>query len=263
MVEQRVLNGWRAQLHALHDVARLIPFPYGSTYLPEVPFERLAAGDLTPEELEQVAEAEKPGRVLRRVLLDFEHRVPARCPQARRKRHRGTGATELLAVHGQRLAVAQTMRAPRLESGWRDDCYFVVDLELLSDEGHHGISIECPTCQQIHAFDLSDLLSIDSAIVPKRTGPPPAPDGYPLVDEAAFAEIRGPLTEEELDKPKPQLTMIAPQSREDAYRDRFADNPVALSHLPIVCGYKQRIDVDTGHVTTVVPPADPNRRVTE
>ncbi|MCP3996374.1 MAG: hypothetical protein GY722_15150 [bacterium] len=262
MVERHVLDGWQAHLHALHDIARLIPFPYGAS-LPDIPVERLASGDLTAAELTEIAEIGKPGRALLAALLDFEHRVPARCPKTRRKSHRGSGTHELLAVHRQRLVIAQTRRPPPLPSGWRGSLYWIVDLELVEEEGQNGISIDCCDCNQLHAFNLSDLLTIDSTITPKRNGPPPAPDGYPPIEESAFAEVWGHLTNDEMDLPEPQLTIIAPRVREAAYREAFVDNPAALSHLTLIAGYKQRIDLEDGHVTTILPPDDPNQRVTE
>ncbi len=266
MADRDVLEGWQRHLQGLHDVARLIPFPYGSP-MPDIPPERLAEGEFTAEEVAAIAEVGRPGRTLLAAMFDFDHRVPARCPKARRKSHGGTGTHELLAVHRQRLAIVQTRRQAPLPSGWRGSLYWLVDLELIRDEGHRGISVECRDCSsnspQIHAFDLGDLLTIDSAIIPQRSGPPPTPDGYPRADEVAFAEVWGDLSRDQLKLPQPQLTIVLPPVREAAYREHHKDNPSALGHLSILAGYKQRLDLNDGHVTTVLPPRDPNQRVRE
>ena len=259
-MDDQMRDGWAAQLNALLDVARLIAFPVGSTLLAGVPSVRIAQGDLTNEEIAQAAAAGREGRRLVAALTEPRRRVVGRCPV----QHSGGGRSrELFAVHDQRLVVAQVARPPAQPSGWRPRRYLLVDLSLLDDEDSSGLAVDCGLCHQTHLFDRTELLSVTAQIEPARSGDGPPPDNYPDVEQAAFAELWGHLSVDALAEPEPALYLLATPERERTYRERFADNPVALGHLSIVAGYQIRSAFGRGSLIATPAPDDRARRITE
>ena len=264
-MEDYFRDGWIAQLGALHDVARLIPYPLGST-IPSRIAARLAAGDPTREDLAELAENGREARRLFQALTAPTRQIPVRCPLTRRRGYRSEGARHFATVHDQRLLLSYVGPLPLQPSGWRPVRTLCVDLELLDEEGARGVALDCPTCAETHLFERSDLLQVSAEIRPQKTGSGLLPEGYPHIDSAAFAEIWGSLGPEELSRPEPEVYLLLPPSRDDAYRTHFAGNPAAITpEYGILAGYKQRIINQHGsaRLFSVAASSDPAKRISD
>ena len=256
---------WISKLKALSDVARLIRYPLGSV-IPNHIAERLADDDPTPEDLAELAGRTRPARRLFRALTDPSRKIPVRCPERRRRGLGSEGTRQLAVVYDQRLATVETERGPQLPSGWRATATLLVDLDLLGEEEASGMAVDCDTCGQTHLLDRSHLMGISSQISPSSTGTGPLPDGYPHVETAAFAELWGTFSQEEMSKPLPDIYLELPPSRDEAYRRHFAGNPAAITgQYEALAAYKQRVvdGLRSGNLTLTAPPSDPAQRVSD
>lgn len=258
-------NAWISTLQALLDVARLIPYPLGST-IPNRIADRLLAGDPSQDDLAELATRSRQARRLFQALTDPRTQIPVRCSQVRRRGLDSEGSRLLATVHDQRLVVARVGRAAVQPSGWRPVRTLLVDLELLREEGAVGLAFDCEVCTQTHALDRSELMAVSHEVRPAATGSGPLPDGYTHMETAALAEIWGSLTEAELDRPRPEAYLFVPPSRDEAYRRHFEGNPAAMTaQYGMLASHSQRIiDQDrSGGLIPIPPPSDPAHRVTE
>jgi len=264
-MQAHVSDAWISTLQALRDVARLIPYPVGST-IPNRIADRLLDGDPSQDDLAELAARTQQGRRLFQALTDPRTQIPVRCPQVRRRGLDSEGSRRLATVHDQRLVVAQVGRAAVQPSGWRPIRTLLVDLQLLGDEGSVGLAWVCEGCNQTHTLDRSELMGVSFEIRPASTGSGPLPERYSYMETAAFAEVWGSLTQAELDKPRPDVYMFVPPHRDKAYRRHFEGNPAAMTaQYGMLAAYSQRIvDEDrSGGLIPIPPPSDPGHRVTD
>lgn len=258
-------NAWTSTLQALRDIARVIPYPLGST-IPNRIAERLGQGNPTEDDLAELAARTKQGRRLLQALTIPQTQIPVRCPQARQRGLDSQGTRRLASVHDQRLVVAQVGRAPVQPSGWRPVRTLLVDLDLLQEEDAAGLAIDCEICGQTHVLDRSELMTVASEIRPTASGSGPPPNGYPSLESAAFAEVWGSLTEAELSKARPEVYLYVPPTRDTAYRRHFDGDPAAMTaQYEMLAGHGQRIiDEDrSGGLIPIGPPANPGHRVSD
>ena len=264
-METQLEEAWITKLKALSDVARLIPYPLGGV-IPNDIADRLADDNPTREDLVYMAERMRPARRLFRALTNPNRQIPVRCPETRKRGPRSEGARQLAVVRDRCLVTIETKRGPQLPSRWRATATLLVDLDLLDEEGATGFAVACETCRQTHLLDCSDLMCVSSEISPSSTGTGPLPDGYLHVETAAFAEVWGTLSEEEMGKPLPDVYLELPASRDEAYRRHFAGNTAAITgQYELLAGYKQRV-VDgffSGNLTLASPPTDPAQRISD
>lgn len=254
-----------ATFQALLDVARLIPYPLGST-IPNRIADRLLDGDPSQEDLAELATRGRQARRLFHALTEPRTQIPVRCDEVRRRGFDSEGSRLLATVHDQRLVVAQVGRAAGQPSGWRPIRTLLVDLELLKEEGAVGLGLDCEVCKKTHTLDRSELKTVAYEIRPSTTGSGPLPDGYTRMETAAFAEVWGSLTEAELERLRPEVYLFVPPSRDEAYRDHFKGNPAAMTaQYGMLAGYHQRIidDDRSGGLIPIPTPSNPSHKVTE
>lgn len=257
-MDEHFRRGWTAQLGAFLDIARLVPYPLGST-IPSHLAEALASGTVSQVDAADAAGFDGDARALFRTLTAPQPSIPVRClePGIANVRRLGT-------VHNQRLVILQTGRAPLFESGWRPTRSLVVDLLLLQEEHALGISTPCPNCERTHIISYQDLRTFNAVITPNLPDTTTESDQYPHVEQAAFAEIWGDLDPSELARPVPDVYLVLPESRDQRYRSHFAGNPVAITgQYQLLASAKQRILGPSGDasLTPIANPADSARRI--
>lgn len=150
-------------------------------------------------------------------------------------------------LHGGRLLVTQTARISKLpHTGRRIDRHLITDLKLLAWEARKGVTRRCPQCGQPHQLKLATLKGARThRIVSRPLEKAPSPKAYPDIEDAAFAEILGPLDQgiPALD----QLKIGMPPRREAHYRNIWAHNPTVLNHQELISNRKDLIIQDDVH----------------
>ena len=177
----------------------------------------------------------------------------------------GPRARELVGtLHGGRIVMVQAERAPVLASdAGRPQRWYLVDLRLLEVEGHLGFTVDwCRVCWGPHRLKTS---WVAAANTPHLTSKPGRPlDGYPPVEQAAFAEVignprRGPAS-------LPDLVIGLTRHRLEQHRQRWADHPEVLAYLPLLSAKRWFLPAEYGGPSRELAPAgpifdDPNVRV--
>lgn len=166
-------------------------------------------------------------------------------------------------LRGGRPLVTQTDRISKLpHTGRRIDRYLIADLRMLAWEARKGVTRTCPQCHQTHQLKLATLQGARTHQIPSHpASKTPSPKVYPEVEEAAFAEILGPLDQglQAID----QLWIGLPPAREIHYRRTHAGNEPVLTYLELITTRKNLIIQDdpqepAGYRQTSIPfPARP------
>lgn len=245
---RRVADGWIAAssiLAGVHTAAQGYPYPFWPP--PGQPSLDDAVGEL--------------GRHLARALYTPQ---PVEITCGTLIGHPVARPMLVATVHGGRLLITRSPHTSKLpHTGRRFDRHLVVDLRLLTWEGRQGITRLCPQCGRTHRLKTTWLESLGTHQVPSRPADQtPSPDVYPDVEDAAFAEILGPL-----DHGLPasdQLVIGLPPAREAHYRRLWADHPQVLTYLELISTRKDLIihqdpRAPAGYRQTALPfPARPD-----
>jgi hypothetical protein len=167
-------------------------------------------------------------------------------------------------LHGGRLLITRSPHASKFpHTGRRFDRHLLVDLRLLTWEGRRGVTRLCPQCSRPHRLKTTWLEGIGTHQVHSQPADQGlSPDGYPDVEDAAFAEMLGPLDQglAAFD----QLVIGLPPAREAHYRRLWADHPQVLTYQELIGTRKDLIihegpRTPGGHTQTAVPfPARPD-----
>lgn len=187
-----------------------------------------------------------------------------RCDEMRQAAKNGGSTRALFEVYKRRLAViSSSSRVPQRPSGYRPDSHLLIDLRMLTDEGHLGVSIECEFCEAYHVISRRVMKRENSPKPHPVTTSPEPPPHHPTPEIAAFAELVADRSRPDWAQQPFHVFLTA--HREDAYRAHFANDPFALSQAILFTGQRLRISDPAGPSSSILSPwsTNPTHRIGE
>ncbi|MCP4306250.1 MAG: hypothetical protein GY788_15560 [bacterium] len=240
-----ILTALAAQLSGVHMAARGHSVPF---YPP-------------PNRDDLQAEAERLGPDLAAALFSADV-ILVRCSEAAPDGIRRGIDHKVLTFHGRRLIVTATGRRSKLpHSGRRLPRYLVTDLEILMDEERRGVTISCHHCGQPHRITTDWLAKAKThSITSIPASKQPYEKLYPDPEDAAFAEVLGPL--DQGPAPAPTLLIGLTPARLARFRDLYKDEPNVLGMSRLYANDRTLIlaaEDDPSHTSTIpgVPDESP------